>query len=116
MDGGVLDTKWLEHPLDNGAAVLACATSVGRVVLYTLRDEGEDAEAKFQMVSSSNGDSDMLLLSLDWSGGTYADAKVGKKKLGMLSYCPENTDDIGLPHMPGLIFCRTIVGAHHTYR
>lgn len=76
LDGGVLDAKWSQHALDNGSAVLACTTSTGRLALYTLRDAGmgEEHAAFQQWASSDKGDS--LLLSLDWSQGNIADAKV----------------------------------------
>lgn len=77
LDGGVLDAKWSQHPADDGSAVVACVTSTGRLVLYSLRNAdgvvGERAE--LQQVASSDVD-DSLLLSLDWSRGTVASAKV----------------------------------------
>lgn len=89
LDGGVLDAKWSQQPLDSsGAAVLAFATSTGRLVLYSLSagsDGGEEEEeenkgddggcVEFQQLASSDA-GDSLLLSLDWSGEVLADAKV----------------------------------------
>lgn len=90
LDGGVLDAKWCQQPIALGgsdAALLACATSTGRLGLYTLSfslpssryaaDAGDDAQECAQLQHSSSSDaSDSLLLSLDWSGGGIADAKV----------------------------------------
>lgn len=81
LDGGVLDTKWSESPLDDGAAVLACATSTGRLALYALgvsteaNGEGCGNTGGISALSSSDA-GESLLLSLDWSQGNYGDAKV----------------------------------------
>eukprot|EP00903_Cladosiphon_okamuranus_P018064 g16625.t1 len=88
LDGGVLDAKWCQEPVALGSsgaasALLACATSTGRLGLYTLsvdaadNDAGQDVGgcARLQH-SSSSDDDDSLLLSLDWSGGGIADAKI----------------------------------------
>lgn len=82
LDGGVLDAKWSQQPSgSNSTAVLACATSTGRLVLYSLSDGGEGEEQDeedcvefLQLASSDAGDN--LLLSLDWNGELLADAKV----------------------------------------
>lgn len=77
LDGGVLDAKWSEHPLEGGAvAVLACATSTGRLAFYTLRDTGADGGDVEFLEMASSGVRDSLLLSLDWSRGSFADGKV----------------------------------------
>lgn len=79
----MLDAKWCQQPLalgSSGAALLACATSTGRLGLYTLAvaDAGEGVGECAQLQHSSSSDAeDSLLLSLDWSGGAIADAKVG---------------------------------------
>ena len=79
LDGGVLDAKWCQSPVaSSGAGVLACATSTGRLVFYTLSvgdvcEQEESAEFQYSCASESG---DNLLLSLDWSGGGLADAKV----------------------------------------
>ncbi|CAM9192052.1 unnamed protein product [Ectocarpus fasciculatus] len=88
LDGGVLDSKWSPQtfPLtdSSGEAVLACATSTGRLALYALRvpgdgdqeeqeESGEGAELR---PLSSTEKKDNLLLSLDWSGGEVANAKI----------------------------------------
>lgn len=80
LDGGVLDAKWSDHPMPDNAAVLACATSTGRLVMYTLREAGAEqgqglGHAELQQLASS-GTRESLLLSLDWSRGGMADAKV----------------------------------------
>lgn len=77
LDGGVLDAKWSQHPADDGSAVLACATSTGRLVLYSLRnvDGVVEERAELRQVASSDAD-DSLLLSLDWSRGAVTSAKV----------------------------------------
>lgn len=82
LDGGVLDAKWCQQPVgSSGAGVLACATSTGRLVLYTLsvadatNQEEDEARTEFQRSCSSEA-GDNLLLSLDWSGGGIQDAKV----------------------------------------
>lgn len=81
LDGGVLDAKWSQRPLEDssGAAVLACATSSGRLVLYALSTMGaceeETEAAEFRILASSDA-GPRLLLSLDWSGGGMEDAKV----------------------------------------
>lgn len=89
LDGGVLDAKWSQHPADDGSAVMACVTSTGRLVLYSLRNAdgvvGERAE--LQRVASSNFD-DSLLLSLDWSRGTVANAKVLCECVAVLAVWP----------------------------
>ena len=88
-DGGVLDAKWSEEAMHDGAAVLACATSTGRICLYTLNTLGhagayagpgadpasEKNQAKFGHLTFSE-ERDCLLLSLDWSGGDIGQAKV----------------------------------------
>lgn len=78
LDGGVLDAKWSTHPADDGAAVLACVSSTGRLVLYSLSSGAEDVvgeRVELRQVASSDVD-DSLLLSLDWSRGTVSSAKV----------------------------------------
>lgn len=88
LDGGVLDAKWCHQPIALGgsdAALLACATSTGRLGLYALSGAdagagaGEDVGgcAQLRPFSSSDDAEGTLLLSLDWSGGRVADAKVG---------------------------------------
>lgn len=83
----MLDAKWCQQPValgSSGAALLACATSTGRLGLYTLAVADADAETSQEVVgecaqlqhSSSSDADDNLLLSLDWSGGGVADAKV----------------------------------------
>lgn len=69
----------MEHPLSDSTAVLACATSIGRLVLYgiQLQAEGEDT-AQLQMLSTSDDD-EVLLLSLDWNGGKSHDSKVSMR-------------------------------------
>ncbi|CAM9311498.1 unnamed protein product, partial [Laminaria digitata] len=78
LDGGVLDAKWSTHPADDGAAVLACVSSTGRLVLYSLSSGAEDVvgeRVELRQVASSDVD-DSLLLSLDWSRGTVSSAKI----------------------------------------
>lgn len=83
LDGGVLDTKWSETPIRNGAAVLACATSTGRLAVYALaasaeaneQRSGEREAGQITPLSSSDG-AECLLLSLDWSRGCLGEAKV----------------------------------------
>lgn len=77
LDGGVLDAKWSHHPADDGSAVLACVTSTGRLVLYSLRkaDDVVGERAELRQVASSDVE-DSLFLSLDWSRGTGSSAKV----------------------------------------
>lgn len=85
LDGGVLDSKWSQSSLDDGGAILACATSTGRLALYALHcasdtdgEHGEERRADgggLSLLSRSDA-ADSLLLSLDWSRGSYGDAKV----------------------------------------
>lgn len=86
LDGGVLDSKWSPQPLtdSSGAAVLACATSTGRLALYKLcapgagkQEEQEESREGTELRQLSCSDKkDNLLLSLDWSRGGMANAKV----------------------------------------
>lgn len=82
LDGGVLDAKWSEEACEDGAAVLACATSTGRLCWYSLDDVGEadvnGAGAELRLLATSDAQ-DSLLLSLDWSRGMVADAKVRQR-------------------------------------
>ncbi|CAN0520918.1 unnamed protein product [Ectocarpus sp. 12 AP-2014] len=86
LDGGGLDSKWSPQPLtdSSGAAVLACATSTGRLALHTLcapgasmQEEQEESREGAELRQLSCSDKkDNLLLSLDWSGGGVANANI----------------------------------------
>ncbi|CAM9548127.1 unnamed protein product [Choristocarpus tenellus] len=66
LDGGILDSKWRNDPLGE-SAIIACATSTGRVTLHALRSHADrDAPETLETLSTSNP-SDRLLLSLDWN-------------------------------------------------
>lgn len=87
LEAGVLDTKWFQQPLDDGASVLACATSNGQLDLYAFRaadsdgsDDGHDVDgnrAQLDKMASAGGSDDALLLSLDWGGESTDEMKVG---------------------------------------
>ncbi|CAM9803774.1 unnamed protein product [Discosporangium mesarthrocarpum] len=71
LDGGVLDCKWRPRPLD-GCAIIACATSTGRLTMHSLcRSDVPQDPVVFQNLSASAGGGS-LLLSLDWSKGAAA--------------------------------------------